>query len=255
MSSVHVWKSELYDNKLGYVSEFGKGVVELLNPQRGERILDIGCGTGDLASEIKKAGAIVSGMDLSASMIEQAQKKYPDIHFIVSNAENFTFEEPFDAVFSNAALHWMKNAENVLTCVWNSLNKNGRFVVEFGGKGNVETIIKAISEVLSEDYGIDASHLNPWYFPSIAEYSTLLEQQGFHVSYAVHFDRPTKMQDGENGLYHWLNGLAGDFFREFSESERFKVFKKIAAKASNDLFRDGDWYLDYKRLRILAIKR
>ncbi|MFB6367447.1 class I SAM-dependent methyltransferase [Paenibacillus elgii] len=254
MGSVHVWKSELYDNKLGYVSEFGKGVVELLNPTKGERILDLGCGTGDLAYEINQTGAAVTGLDLSDAMIEKAQKKYPDIHFIAGNAENFTFEKPFDAVFSNAALHWMKNAENVLSCVWNSLKTNRRFVAEFGGKGNVETVIQAISEVLSEEYGIDANHLNPWYFPSIAEYSTLLEKQGFRVSYAVHFDRPTKMNDGEKGLDHWLNGLADDFFKELSESERRHVYAKIAAKAKKALFHDGDWYLDYKRLRIVAMK-
>jgi trans-aconitate methyltransferase len=254
MGSVHVWKSELYDNKLGYVSEFGKGVVELLNPTKGETILDLGCGTGDLAYEIEKTGAAVTGLDLSNTMIVKAQKKFPEIKFIAGNAEDFTFDKQFDAIFSNAALHWMKNAEKVLSCVWNSLNKNGRFVAEFGGNGNVETIIKAISEVLSEDYGIDASTLNPWYFPSIAEYSTLLEKQGFRVTYALHFDRPTKMKDGENGLYHWLNGLADDFFKELSESERGNVFEKIAVKAKKDLFYDGDWYLDYKRLRICAIK-
>lgn len=254
MSSVHVWKSELYDNKLGYVSEFGKGVVELLNPTKGESILDLGCGTGDLAFEIKKTGADVTGLDLSNAMIKKAQKKYPEIKFIAGNAEDFTFDERFDAVFSNAALHWMKNAEKVLSCVWNSLNNNGRFVAEFGGKGNVETIIQAISEVLFVDYGIDASTLNPWYFPSIAEYSTLLEEQGFRVTYAVHFDRSTKMKDGKDGLYHWLDGLADDFFKELSENERSSVFEKVATKAQKDLFYDGAWFLDYKRLRIFAIK-
>jgi ubiquinone/menaquinone biosynthesis C-methylase UbiE len=254
MSSIHVWKTELYDNKLGYVSELGKGVVELLNHQKGEKILDLGCGTGDLAYEISKTGANETGMDLSREMIGKAREKYPEIHFFIGNAENFQFEESFDAVFSNAALHWMKNAKQVLKCVWNVLNKGGRFVAEFGGQGNVETVIKAISEVLYEDYGIDASRLNPWFFPSIAEYSTLLEQQGFRVTYALHFDRPTKMEDGENGLNHWLTGLADDFFKGFSEKERNRVFEKIAAKAKKELFHDGSWYLDYKRLRIMAIK-
>jgi trans-aconitate methyltransferase len=254
MSSIHVWKTALYDNKLGYVSEFGKGIVQLLNPAKGEKILDLGCGTGDLAYEILKTGATVTGMDSSNTMIEKARSKYPEIKFLVCNAENFKLDESFDAVFSNAALHWMKNAKQVLECVWDVLNKGGRFVAEFGGKGNVETIIKATSEVLSQDYGIDAMGLNPWYFPSVAEYSTLLEQQGFRVTYAVYFDRPTKMEDGENGLNHWLIGFADDFFKEFSDVEKKDVIEKIASKARKDLFQNGSWYLDYMRLRIIAIK-
>lgn len=254
MSANHVWKTELYDNKLGFVSKFGKDVIELLNPTRGEKILDLGCGTGDLAYEISKKGATVTGMDLSTEMIEKARKKYSDINFINGDAENFQLDESFDAVFSNAALHWMKNAEKVVKCVWNVLKKGGRFVAEFGGHGNVETVIKAISEVLYENYGIDAGQRNPWFFPSIAEYSSLLEQQGFRVTYAVHFDRPTKMEDGENGLNHWLTGFANVFFKEIAEEEKQVVFEKIATKVRKDLFRNGSWYLDYKRIRMKAIK-
>jgi ubiquinone/menaquinone biosynthesis C-methylase UbiE len=254
MSSIHVWKTELYDNKLGYVSEFGKGVVELLNPTAGEKILDLGCGTGDLAYEISKIGANVTGMDLSTDMIGNARKKYPDIHFVIGNAEDFQFDETFDAVFSNAALHWMNHPKQVLKCVWNVLNKGGRFVAEFGGHGNVETVIKATSEVLYEDYTIDASKLNPWFFPSIAEYSTLLEQQGFNVTYAVHFDRSTQLEDGENGLNHWLTGFADDFFKSFGEEEKKLVIEKIMKKSRQDLFDHGSWYVDYKRLRIKALK-
>lgn len=254
MSSSQVWKSDLYDNKLGFVSQFGKEVVELLNPLCGEKILDLGCGTGDLAYEIAKTGATVTGMDLSTEMIGKAREKYPHIDFIIGNAEDFRANEPYDAVFSNAALHWMKNPEQVVKCVWNVLPRGGRFVAEFGGQGNVETIINAISEVLYEDYGKDAARLNPWYFPSIAQYSTLLEQQGFRVTYAVHFDRPTKMEDGEKGLIHWLSGFAGNFCQEFTEEEKQLLFGKIAAKAKKDLFLNGSWYVDYKRIRIKAIK-
>ncbi|MCF2938198.1 class I SAM-dependent methyltransferase [Paenibacillus alkaliterrae] len=254
MNSIHVWQSDLYDNKLDYVSEFGKGVVELLNPENGEKILDLGCGTGDLAYQISRSGAIVTGMDLSTQMIEVAKEKYPEINFYVGNAENFEFAEQVDAVFSNATLHWMKNPAEVIKCVCNVLNKGGRFVAEFGGQGNVENVIKATNKVLERDYGIDASARNPWYFPSIAEYSILLEQQGFRVAYAVHFDRPTEMKDGENGLNLWLTGSVDDFFIGFSAEEKKQVIEKIATEARNELFKDGAWYIDYKRLRIMAIK-
>ncbi|KQO18430.1 class I SAM-dependent methyltransferase [Paenibacillus sp. Leaf72] len=254
MSSNQVWQSDHYDRNLGFVSELGKDVVRLLNPMKDEKIFDLGCGTGDLAHEISQAGAHVTGMDLSEAMIEQAQHKYPKIQFFVGDGEHFTVNSTFDAVFSNAALHWMKNPGAVLTGVWNSLSPGGRFVAEFGGKGNVETIVQAIGEVLHEEFGMDAGKLNPWYFPSIAEYSALLEQQGFRVTYAAHFDRPTKIKDNEQGLNHWLRGFADNFFKALFEEERTAVCSKIAAKARNELFHDGSWYADYKRLRVMAIK-
>jgi len=254
MNSTQVWKSELYDQKLSFVSVYGKGLVELLAPSHGESILDLGCGTGDLANEISKAGATVTGMDLSTDMIDRAKEKFPDIDFKVGNAEEFYIENRFDAVFSNAALHWMKHADHVVRNIWNALNQGGRFVAEFGGRGNVEVLIRATSEVLLDEYGIDASGLIPWYFPSIGEYSTILEQQGFRVTYAIHYDRPTQMEDGENGLNHWLTGFADDFFKAIPVSEKQAVLSKIAEKSREDLFRDGSWFVDYKRIRIRAIK-
>jgi trans-aconitate methyltransferase len=254
MGSEQVWQSDHYDSKLGFVSEFGKDVVRLLNPIKGERIFDLGCGTGDLAHEISQAGAYVTGMDLSEPMINQAQRKYPEIKFLVGNGEQIALDDKFDAVFSNAALHWMKRPQSVLAGVWNHLNPGGRFVAEFGGKGNVQIIVQTISDVLRVDYGMNAAKLNPWYFPSIAEYSTLLEQQGFRVTYAAHFDRPTKIVDNEQGLQHWLKAFADHFFTALSEAERHDACSRIAVKARNELFHDGSWYADYKRLRVMAIK-
>lgn len=255
MGSIHEWKPELYDDKLGFVSQYGKGILGILNVQQGEKVLDLGCGTGDLSHEISQLGASVIGMDLSKEMMKRARNKYPEINFIHGNAENFLLDEPVNAVFSNAALHWIKNAESVISSVWNALENGGRFVAEFGGKGNVEMIVKSITDVLSQDYAVDANELNPWYFPSIGEYSQLLEQQGFRVTYAVHFDRPTQLEDGENGLDHWLNGLAADvFFKDFSESEKKRIFTKVAIHARDSLFNGESWIADYKRIRVVAFK-
>src|SRR5690606_35646411 len=157
MSSIHVWQAELYDKKLDFVSEYGKGVVEVLSPKQGEHILDLGCGTGELAAQISEAGASVIGIDLSNEMIQAAQKKYSDIQFSVGDAENFKLQTQVDAVFSNAALHWMKRPERVIRCVWDALKPGGRFVAEFGGQGNVEEVVAATSVVLKRDYGIDAT--------------------------------------------------------------------------------------------------
>lgn len=257
MVSTHNWKPELYDDKLGFVSQYGKGVIELLAAQEGERILDLGCGTGDLSHEIAQTGAHVIGMDLSSQMLEKARHKYPEVSFVIGNAEQFSLDEPMDAVFSNAALHWVKNAEGAAASIWNVLKDGGRFVAEFGGQGNVETIVKAITTVLAESYGLNANQRNPWYFPSIGEYSSLLERQGFRVIYAVHFDRPTKLADGEYGLSHWLKGLAAEeFFMGFSDSEIDDIFAKVTADARGKLFDAsvGSWFADYKRIRIIAVK-
>ncbi|URN92695.1 MAG: class I SAM-dependent methyltransferase [Candidatus Pristimantibacillus lignocellulolyticus] len=255
MDSNQVWKSDLYDKRLSFISEYGKGVVEILNPQEGENILDLGCGTGDLASIIANYGVNVIGMDYSKEMIEKAREKYPHINFEIENGEDFTVKQSFDAVFSNAALHWMKNPEKVLACVWDALSDRGRFVAEFGGYGNVVTIIKSINEVFTEEYGKDATKYNPWYFPTIGEYSTLLEKQGFRVTYAIHFDRPTKLEDGENGLTDWLTSFADNYFADFEEEEKNIIFAKVANKARAELFQNGSWYADYKRIRVMAVKQ
>jgi trans-aconitate methyltransferase len=255
VSSLNVWNADLYDDKLSFVSNFGKGVVELLHPQKGERILDLGCGTGDLTYVISKSGANVTGSDFSEEMIEKARRKYPEIPFVIENGEDFQTDEKYDAIFSNAALHWMKQADKVVESVQLALNPGGRFVAEFGGEGNVQTVIRGIIETLSQDYGMDVEERNPWYFPSIGQYSTLLEEHGFRVSYAHHFDRPTSLADGEKGLNHWLDSFADDFFPEFSKEEKMKIYEKIKNKIKTNLYKDDTWIADYKRIRIVAIKK
>jgi len=194
-------------------------------------------------------------MDYSEQMLECARSKYPELAFVIGNAENFAVSEPVDAVFSNAALHWVKDAEGAAASVWRALNTGGRFVAEFGGKGNVEGILKAISQVLSEDYGRNAEERYPWYFPSIGEYSSLLEKRGFRVTYAEHYERPTPLQGGEEGLMVWLEAFAADaFFPEFNSSERQRIFQRVSEVAQERLFKDGQWIADYQRLRIIAVK-
>src|ERR1700712_1986813 len=146
------WNAELYDQKHAFVSSFGEDVVELLDVKAGERILDIGCGTGYLANHIQSLGADVVGTDLSPDMIAKAKESYPNVEFAVADASNLKFDKPFDAVFSNAALHWVKDHDGMMRSVYNSLKPGGRFVAEMGGKGNVNLLIAATKQVL-EKYG------------------------------------------------------------------------------------------------------
>jgi len=254
MSEQNNWNSDLYDNKLSFVAGYGKDVMELLKPQPGEKILDLGCGTGTLTNELAASGAEVTGIDLSEAMLQQARENYPQIAFIQADASNFQLDDKFDAVFSNAALHWVKNAEGAVSSIWEALKERGRFVAEFGGFGNIGRVEKTIQEVLREDYGIDAAARNPWYYPSIGQYSSILENQGFLVTYAHLFDRPTKQADGDAGLGYWLDGFAGIFFEGLTADEKHQAYERIKNKLRPELFVDGSWYVDYKRIRVVAAK-
>jgi trans-aconitate methyltransferase len=247
------WDAVYYDSKLDFVSDLGRSLVALLQPKPGEYILDLGCGTGELAYDIASYGAYVMGIDSSETMIQHARTKYPNLSFVIANGERFTVTRPYDAVFSNAALHWMTAPEPVIHRVWEALAPGGRFVAEFGGKGNVQTVIRSLEQALAE-LGVASSERNPWYFPSIADYTTLLEKQGFWATLAVHFDRPTKMPDGEMGLQHWLTGFAHRYFEGLDDSRRNWVLQRTADLARESLYQDGQWVIDYQRLRIAAVK-
>jgi len=253
MAQTNRWNAQLYDEKMNFVSQYGKGLLDWLQPVRGERILDLGCGTGDLTAEIAKTGAVAEGLDASAEMIAKAREKFPFLNFTVADAHTFRSESPYDAVFSNAALHWMRRPEEVIRSVWLALAPGGRFVAEFGGKDNCRDVVDALRVALSER-GISADERFPWYFPSIGEYTGLLEKQGFRVTLAAHFDRPTALPDGDRGLRHWLDSFASAFFAGLSAEEKDQVCVRTAELMRPASFQNDTWVLDYKRIRIIAIK-
>lgn len=245
------WAAATYDRSAGYVSRFGAGVVDLLAPRTGEKVLDLGCGTGDLTQEISSRGALVVGVDASPQMISRAAEKYPDLRFEVCDARSLEEFSGFDAVFSNAALHWIKEARQVISAVHSVLNRGGRFVAELGGRGNVRTIERALGEALAER-GISAADRNPWYFPSLAEYAALLEASGFEVTYATLFDRPTPI--GGEGIERWLEVFAGSFLDGLPDDTRREIVASVAAKARPELLTKDGWVADYRRLRVRAVR-
>ncbi|HZG14517.1 MAG TPA: methyltransferase domain-containing protein [Candidatus Bathyarchaeia archaeon] len=248
-----IWDATTYDNKLSFVSELGKNILELLNVQKGEKVLDLGCGTGDLAHSIHDHGAIVSGIDFSEAMIQQARQKYPALSFDVADAQTYRTSEQYDAVFSNAALHWMKQPEKAIETTWLALRAGGRFVAEFGGKGNIQSVYQAIVHYFARR-GMDAAARNPWFFPTIGEYGHLLEQQGFRITYARHFDRPILLAGGEQSIIHWLNIFAAPFFTDWSDQDKSQAMEEIAADLETSLYKDGQWIVDYSRIQIIAYK-
>ena len=249
------WNSALYEQNHGFVWEYGASVVELLAPQAGERILDLGCGTGQLTAKIAETGAFVQGIDSSLAMISTAKSNYPHLNFAAADARDFQAEEPFDAVFSNAVLHWIKQPDAVINCVEKALRPGGRFVAEFGGKGNVGAIASALLSVLSEFGCKEPEALNPWYFPSISEYALVLENHGFEVSYAVLFDRPTPLEGGSAGMVNWIEMFAGGFLSGLSDEVQSHVIDRVEERLRPALYRDGNWSADYRRIRVVAVKK
>lgn len=247
------WNAKLYDDSHSFVSMYGESMIQLLAPRPGERILDVGCGTGDLASTLSNDSIEVIGIDKSENMIKQARDKYPHLSFFPCDATDMDFSNEFDAVFSNAALHWIKPPEKALSCMYKSLKKNGRFVAEFGGKGNVQSLTDAFFKLLIQ-YGYEENlQYNPWYFPSISEYTTLMEDAGFTVKLAQLFERPTPLT-GEDGIKKWMTMFATDLFTGIDEAIKTEMLNKLEDKLRDNLYKDGNWILDYRRIRVIGVK-
>jgi trans-aconitate methyltransferase len=245
------WNPALYQQKHAFVYEYGRELVALLDVRPGERILDLGCGTRQLTRALAESGARLIGIDKSPEMIADAQRNYPEIEFRVADASGFAFEEPFDAVFSNAALHWVKRAEEAAACIAGALKPGGRFVAEFGGKDNAANVAAAIQQTLKEMFNLEVNH--PWYFPSLGEYASLLEHQGLRVRQAWWFERPTPLE-GKDGLRNWINMFCESMFKEVPENSRDAALNRIEATINPKNLIDDQWYVDYCRLRIVAEK-
>jgi trans-aconitate 2-methyltransferase len=253
MTPQTTWNSTLYEDAHAFVWQYGESLLDFLAPQSDETILDLGCGTGHLTAKIASAGATVWGIDADANMIQQARQNHPQLRFEVADARNFQVDETVDAVFSNAVLHWIREPDAVLSCIYRALKPGGRFVAELGGQGNIQAIAQALLTALQQ-LGEDPSTIQlPWYFPSIGDYATRLEHQGFEVRYATLFDRPTAL-DGPSGLANWLQMFANSLLKGRSLQEQQQIIHLVETQLQPTLFRDHQWWADYRRLRIVAIR-
>ncbi|NNG05803.1 MAG: methyltransferase domain-containing protein [Inquilinus sp.] len=241
------WDVRRYRDHAAFVPALGAPVVTLLAPRPGERILDLGCGDGTLTESLIAAGAEVVGIDASADMVAAARARGIDARTADAAALSFTAE--FDAVFSNAALHWMTAADAVLAGVRRALRPGGRFVGEFGGAGNVAAIVTALTAVLA-GRGVDFASISPWYFPTVDAYHGRLEAHGFGVDTIESIPRPTPLP---GAMEDWLETLAAPAFRVLSERERAAARDKAVALLRPALCDErGRWTADYVRLRFAA---
>jgi trans-aconitate methyltransferase len=245
------WDPETYDREFGFVSAHGADVLGWLDLLPGERVVDLGCGTGELAAHMLARGAVVIGIDSDEAMIAAARAAVPEAQFLVADGHDFTVDAPVDAVFSNAALHWMTSPAEVVGCVHDALRPGGRLVAELGGSGNVATVLAATAAAMAAE-GLAEPHW-PWYFPTVAEYAVLLEGSGFEVTAMALVDRPTRLT-GPDGLAGWLRMFAGSVLGELDPDQRAAVVAGAAERARPALFRDGVWWADYRRLRVRAVR-
>jgi trans-aconitate methyltransferase len=251
----NAWDAEAYDRTVSIVTRLGAGVLDLLAPGPGLRVLDLGCGTGHLTAEIAATGAEVIGIDAAPSMIERARALYPHLRFEVARGEDFALESAVDAVFSNAALHWMTQPAAVAARVARALVPGGRFVAEMGGRGNVQTVVAALTRALAEEGVPPGAQPRPWYFPSIPEYAALLERAGFEVTSMHLFDRPTPLDDCPGGAADWVRLFGGAYLDAVPPDRRDALAARVSDLVRPALYRDGRWIADYRRLRFVAVRR
>ncbi len=246
------WDSELYEAQHSFVWKMGEELLTTLDAQPNEHILDLGCGTGQLTNAIAETGADVLGLDSSPDMVGQARQNFPRLSFKLQDACAMSFKGEFDAVFSNAALHWILDAPLVIDRIAEALRSGGRLVAELGGKGNISRIEGAIREVLTT-YSEGEEPPSRYYFPSIGEYAGLLEERGFEVRSAALFDRPTRLE-GPHGMEEWIRQFASHSFDRLTAINQARALEEVISLLRSTLWRDGVWTADYRRLRVHAVR-
>lgn len=240
------WQSDSYQKSTGFVSVYGEDVLSWLDAQPDERILDLGCGDGVLTHKIVELAGDVVGVDASESFVRTACEAGLDVRLM--DGHDLTFENEFDAVFSNAALHWMLQPSKVINGVRKALKPGGRFAGEFGGFGNVAAVSAAMRAV-GNSMGGNSDLAGPWFYPTVSQYSSMLETGGFKVDKITTFSRPTPLPTGMRG---WLQVMRKPFFEQFEDRAEEAYAKVEDALRSSLCDHEGQWIADYVRLRFSA---
>jgi len=251
-SPANRWDPALYDRRAAFVSQAASDLIDWLEPRAGEAILDLGCGTGELATAIAARGARVVGLDSSAEMIAVARERAPALEWVIGDGEALAFDATFDAVFSNAALHWMTRADAAARGIARALKPGGRLVAEFGGAGCVGTVCAAVARELAAR-GEDPARWLRWYFPTIAAYAAVLESAGLEPRTMTLFERPTRLA-GADGLADWLQIFLAPLVTHLRDAWPAFV-AAVETRCRPRLYDGADWILDYVRLRLRAVKR
>ena len=247
--TTQTWDPQAYERNGAFVHGVAGGVLEWLDAQPGEYILDLGCGDGQLTRRIAETGAQVLGVDASMEMVAAARERALEAEH--AKAEDLPFrDERFDAVFSNAALHWVRDQDAMMRQIHRVLKPGGRFVAEMGGHGNVAAIHVALMAIL-ERHGFGDLERGVNYYPSTAAYSERLAQHGFSVEKMALIPRPTNLP--ESGMEGWLRMFRRGVLEGLPEDTREAVVQETV-RLLEPALRDeaGNWIADYVRLRFVA---
>lgn len=243
------WNSLLYDDKHDFVSEYGKGLLEFIPDNKEQSILDLGCGTGTLTAQLYNLCGKIIGVDSSSSMIDKAKKEYRNIEFMVCDALNLPFESEWDIVFSNAVFHWINDHNALLQNIHKVLKPQGMLICEFGANGNISTIENAFSEA-SNELGFE---YNPKFnFPTVENFSKLLENNDFIIDKIYDYDRPTVLKDEEQGLVNWMRQFFSSEISIMPANTKAVVFERVEQLTKSSLWNGKEWVADYRRLRAIA---
>jgi SAM-dependent methyltransferase len=239
------WDAADYAANARFVSDLAGPVVALLAPRPGERILDLGCGDGALTEQLAALGTTMVGVDASAGMVAAARARGLDVRHV--DARALTFDGEFDAVFSNAVLHWVPDVMPVLGGVRRALKPHGRFVAECGGHGCVAAVCTALTAVAARR-GLRREL--PWSFRTAEDVAESLEAAGFEPSSVQLVPRPTFLP---SGMAAWLRTFAGWMFDGLPAAEREAAFDEVVALLRPQLCDSrGRWTADYVRVRFAA---
>jgi len=248
------WNAQDYTRDFAFVHRYGEDVLRLLGGKEGDSVIDLGCGNGALTARIAETGAKVVGIDSSTEMLAVAKEKHPTLEFRQADALNFTVEEPIDAVFSNAVFHWIDEVDQprLLRQIHDALKAQGLLVCEFGGKNCAASVHDALRRAFARR-GMD--YVFRFYFPTIGEYATLLEQAGFRVELAMLFDRATPCENGERGLRQWIEMFVKLPFEGVAPDTKGEIIAEVERELrATPLHATDGWRIDYVRIRLRAVR-
>lgn len=243
------WNAVLYDNKHDFVAEYGKGLLEFVPKNKNQHILDLGCGTGTLTSQLADLADTTIGLDSSESMIEKAREHYADIQFVVGDALALPFEKQFDVVFSNAVFHWIADHNTLLKQIHKVLKPNGLLICEFGANGNIATIENTFMAAC-RDFGYD--YKPKFNFPTSQEFADLLEKNKFVIEKIYDYDRPTPLKDKEKGLANWMRQFFASDLERIPEKAQNEIIEEVDKLTKESLWNGKEWVADYRRLRAIT---
>lgn len=243
------WNARLYEDKHGFVAEYGKGLLKFVPHDPQQAILDLGCGTGTLTNELAARAGTVLGVDASPDMVAEAQRQFPKLEFLVADALELAFEQQFDIIFSNAVFHWLPDHDLLLKNIRRALKPGGRLVCEFGAKGNVAGIERAFARAC-EEQGL--RYESRFTFPGADAFGRLLEANHFTCDLVVAYDRPTVLQDGVGGLCNWMRQFFAADLQPLPQSTREALLSRVEELSRPSLWNGRVWVADYRRLRVVA---